>query len=208
MISSTMPWYSSSRRWASEPRRGSVMAPHSTRRPGAGLSTTPYPVTAVPGSIPSTLTSLGHRRQRFGVNVKVGMDLGDVVHFLQRVDELEERPGVLLLHLDRALRQHRDPSALHGDLLRAELILHGVKLVGRRRDQEAVAVRDHIFGAGIERRLERRVLVRFGCVYRDLSLAVEHPGHRVRRTEIAAEPREEMPHFGDRAGGFAPRPLD
>src|SRR6266498_2001491 len=88
-----------------------VRVPHSTSRgwgPGP-LSTTPYPSTAVPGSIPSTLTEalsglgLG---QVGGVDVEVGGDLGDVVQLFQHFHEPEDPLGVGSLHFHRVPGHH------------------------------------------------------------------------------------------------------
>src|SRR2546426_11975603 len=120
---SAMPSCNCCRRRASGARDARVMVPHSTSRPGRGgapfpspTSTTPYPVTDVPGSTPSTLTSPGHRRHRLGVNVEVGVDLGDVVHLFESLDQPEQVLSVFPLDLHVALREQRDLRTLHRNL--------------------------------------------------------------------------------------------
>src|SRR5919112_2646031 len=92
-------------------RAGVVSVPHSTSlgwRLGP-VSTTPYPITAVPGSIPSTFTArrsglgLG---QLGGVDIEVGEDLGDVVQLLEHLDQLEDPLRVDALDLDRVPGHH------------------------------------------------------------------------------------------------------
>ena len=74
--------------------RGVVrMTPHSTSEtaPSRARATTPYPVTAVPGSTPSTSASTSGIRSDLGevdVQVSVRIDLLDVVHVLQQVEQL------------------------------------------------------------------------------------------------------------------------
>src|SRR5438045_278436 len=99
-MSSVTPSWISCRREAS-PSRGRVrITPHSTSvsSPPALLSprTTPYPVVAVPGSIPSTITRLGSGpasglRHFRHVHVEVGVDLLYVVEVLERAQQLHER---------------------------------------------------------------------------------------------------------------------
>src|SRR5882724_12054923 len=111
-----MPACSSCKRWGRELEREKRITPHSIRRPKPApppfpVSITPYPVTDVPGSTPRILTmgtSLGHRRQCVGVDVEVGVDPGDVVHLLQRLEQIKQALGVGALDLHRALGKERD----------------------------------------------------------------------------------------------------
>src|ERR1019366_2066530 len=96
--------------------RGAPSAPFATRRAGSSFAlTTPYPVIAVPGSIPRTITGrvfaracgsrLSHRRK---IHVEVRVHFLHVVEFLQRLDELEQRLGVRAFHAHRAPGKPRE----------------------------------------------------------------------------------------------------
>src|SRR6059036_1867573 len=126
-MSSAMPACSSSSRWGSGVRRARLMTPHSISRPIPGaplpVSITPYPVTEVPGSTPSTLTSRRHRRHRLGVDVEIRRNLRDVVHLFQGFDQLEQLLRIPAVHLDGALGDHRDLRGLHRNPPRLELLL-------------------------------------------------------------------------------------
>src|SRR5229473_8308193 len=106
-----MPSCNSCRRWGRELEREKRITPHSIRRPNPApfpASITPYPVTDVPGSTPRILTagtSLGHRRQRVGVDVEVGVDPGHVVNLLQRLEPVEQPLNVSDVDLQGALGQ-------------------------------------------------------------------------------------------------------
>src|SRR5207245_6401540 len=138
---------SSARRRGRELRRAKVITPHSISRPGPPLwpsapfpvSTIPYPVAAMPGSTPSTLTSAAHRGHRLGVDVEVGEHLRHVVHLLELLDQPEQPLRVRALDLDRALRGHRDLDRLHSKTARLEPLLHGVEL-GRYSNVDVLIV--------------------------------------------------------------------
>src|SRR6266496_4069721 len=208
-----MPSCSSCSRWGNGMRRPNLITPHSTSRPMPGtpfpppVSITPYPVTAVPGSTPRTLTSPGHRGHRLGVDVEVREHLGDVVHLLESLDEVQQRLGVAPFDLHGVLRDHGDLGALHGELLGPQRFVHGVKLVRRRGDHEDVALAVHVLGAGVERRFHGHVFVGFPVHY-DLPLAVEHPRDRIGGAEVAAVAREHVADFGDGAVGVVGGRLD
>src|SRR5690348_4316248 len=106
-----------SRKRSASGSRGRVrITPHSTRETVAMLApsplTTPYPVVAVPGSMPRTITM--RRREssvaprHFGhVHVEVRPDLLNVVELFERLEQLEQRIAVLAGDHHRVLRDHR-----------------------------------------------------------------------------------------------------
>src|SRR4029450_6330669 len=105
-ISSVTPLWISSRR-SGRASRGLVrITPHSSSVGGRVPSplTTPYPVVAVPGSIPRTITlasaksRLRHLRH---VHVEVGFHLLYVVELLEAFEKLDQRLGVLALDATR-----------------------------------------------------------------------------------------------------------
>src|SRR5215210_4595426 len=72
-----------------------VRVPHSSSRWRRldPLSTTPYPRTAVPGSMPRTFTGIASGfglRQLSGVDIEVGEDLRDVVELLQHIHQPDD----------------------------------------------------------------------------------------------------------------------
>src|SRR5471032_1939705 len=99
-MSSVTPSKMSWRRDASGARGLVLITPHSTScdAPLPSERTTPYPVIAVPGSIPRTITGCGDEgsrlRHRGLIHVEVRVDLLHVVEFLERLDELEQRFGI------------------------------------------------------------------------------------------------------------------
>src|SRR5829696_4422774 len=102
-MSSETPSKISRRRAGSGSRARVRITPHSTSmgKPGPPPRTTPYPVFAVPGSMPSTSTRAacvrvsGRSAFELGqlgvVDLEVRPDLLDVVEILQRLDELQQR---------------------------------------------------------------------------------------------------------------------
>src|SRR5882724_11609851 len=185
--------------WSTRSRagRGSravvVRVPHSSSRGCCPdpLSTTPYPRTAVPGSMPSTLTGelsgLGLRQLR-GVDVEVRGDLGDVVQLFQHFHELEDTLGVRALDLHRVLGHHGELGRVDRELPGPKRVLHGVEGGGRGGDDVLVALAGEVLGTRLERGLERRVLIVLDGVQIDLALPVEHPGDGVGGAEVAAVP--------------------
>src|SRR3954467_12349920 len=127
-----MPSWISSRRAGRGSRARVLITPHSTSEGKAAPPprTTPYPVLAVPESMPSTSTRAASSwslevRQLGVVDVEVGPDLLHVVELLQGLDELEQRLDVVLArHGDRRLRDHRELRLGRDDLLRLERGLH------------------------------------------------------------------------------------
>src|SRR5438552_3054312 len=211
-ISATISACSSARRRGRELLRANVITPHSISRPPPGApfpaSTTPYPVAAVPGSTPSTLTSAAHRGHRLGVDVEVGEHLRHVVHLLELLDQPEQPLRVRALDLDRALRGHRDLGRLHRESARLEPLLNGVELARRSRDDQLIAVPRHVLGPRLERDLERGVFIGLPRVHHDLRLAVEHPRDRVGGAQVGAVPGEEVPDLGDGPVRVVGRRLD
>src|SRR6476469_9030218 len=103
MSSNTPSWISASR--AGSASRGLVrITPHSTSVSGfrPSLRTIPYPVTAVPGSMPRTSCGLDSRTRHLGdVHVEIRRDLLHVVEILELLEELHQRFGVLPFDVHR-----------------------------------------------------------------------------------------------------------
>src|SRR5687768_16576019 len=88
-----------------------VSVPHSMSLgcwPGAP-STTPYPRTAVPGSMPNTFTSMS---SGFGlgqlccVDIEVGENLGDVIQLFENIQEPDYALGIRSFDAYRVGRDH------------------------------------------------------------------------------------------------------
>src|SRR5258707_4486886 len=140
-----MPSWITRRRAGRGSRAVVVRVPHSSSRgcrPGP-LSTTPYPRTAVPGSMPSTLTAglsgLGLRQLR-RVDVEVRGDPGDVLEFLEHLHELEDPLRVGALDPDGVPGHHRELGRVDGELPAGERILHRVQGGRGRGDDVLVAL--------------------------------------------------------------------
>src|SRR5688572_13599013 len=89
--------------------RGRVRTtPHSSRetRPDPSPRTTPYPVVAVPGSIPRTITPGSGAGHVGHVDVEVRPDLLHVVEILELLQKPEQRLGVLAGDVHGVLRDH------------------------------------------------------------------------------------------------------
>src|SRR5579872_412539 len=189
-----------------KPSRGAVrITPHSTseREPrGSPESsvTMPYPVAAVPGSMPKTITPSHSRFRHFGeVDVEVRVDFLYVVQIVQLLHQLEQRLRRLPPEVHRGLRNHRDLGAVGGDALRVERCLHRVQRRRIRRDHEAVVFAREIFGTRLERGFERGLFIDALRRHENLTLALEHPRHRVRRAQIPAAARQLVANVGHRA---------
>src|SRR3954470_2630517 len=94
-----------------ESRPGVVSVPHSSSRwlRLDALSTTPYPRTAVPGSMPSTLTGVASGfclRQLCRVNIEVGEDLGDIIQLFQHIHQTHNALGIGTLNPHSITRNH------------------------------------------------------------------------------------------------------
>src|SRR6476620_4514874 len=112
------------------------MTPHSTSVGGRVPSplTTPYPVVAVPGSMPRTITDGSRLRHLRHVHVEVGFDLLHVVELLETLEQLDQRLGVLALDANRVLGKPHDLGARGSEALRVERRLHRVEVAHSRRD--------------------------------------------------------------------------
>src|SRR5215211_672480 len=118
-MSSETPSKISRSRAGSGSRARVRITPHSTStgKPGPPPRTTPYPVFAVPGSMPSTSTRAacvrvsGRSAFELGqlgvVDLEVRPDFLDVVEIFDRFDQLEQLFDALASHRDGALRHHR-----------------------------------------------------------------------------------------------------
>src|SRR3954469_15543558 len=99
------------RRTGSGAREGAVRVPHSTSTGcrADSPSTTPYPSTAVPGSMPSTLTGVpsGFRLGQLScVDIEVGENLGNVLQLFEHVHEPYNALGVGPFHPNRVAGNH------------------------------------------------------------------------------------------------------
>src|ERR671914_1520053 len=120
MSSLTPSWISRSR--APRGSRGRVrITPHSTRltRIAPSPATTPYPVWAVPGSMPRTITSSRLPGHVAHVDVEVRPDFLHVVELLERLDEPEHRFGIFPFDVHGVFWHHRKLRL--GDLETARL---------------------------------------------------------------------------------------
>ena len=70
------------------------------------------------------------------------------------------------------------------------------------RDLVGVALRLEILGTGVERGLESIILRILRCIDVELALSLEHPGHGIRRAEVAAAARKPVPNLGDSPVGI------
>src|SRR5471032_3363774 len=113
-MSSVTPSKMSWRRDASGARGLVLITPHSTScdAPLPSERTTPYPVIAVPGSIPRTITGCGDEgsrlRHRGFVHVEIRVDFLHVVEFFERFDQFQQRFGVRAFDAHRTLRNPRE----------------------------------------------------------------------------------------------------
>src|SRR5665213_1535245 len=82
--------------------------------PSGSVETTPYPVIAVPGSIPRTITGRGGKpsclRHRRHVHVEVRVHLLHVVEFFERLDQLQQCLGIPAFDAYGTLRNPRKLS--------------------------------------------------------------------------------------------------
>src|SRR6202521_3415234 len=136
------------------------------------------------------------------IHVEVGRDLLNVVEVLELLEQLDYRLRVLSGDVYRALWNESDLRL--GDresgFLEAGLdVVHRVR-VGR--DDELLALDLEIFGAGVQRRFHGCILFVLGRIDVDLSLPIEQVRHRIRGSQVAAEPRELVPDLGDGARGI------
>src|SRR5881392_2485599 len=88
-----------------------VSVPHSRRRGwwDEPVSMTPYPRTAVPGSMPSTFTAFASGlclRQLGCVDVEVRGHLRDVVQLFKHIHETNDALGIGSFDADGVLRDH------------------------------------------------------------------------------------------------------
>src|SRR5688572_23575922 len=177
------------------------MTPHSSRRGAMEGSpfTTPYPVTAVPGSMPSTIMRRSLRL--FQLQVAVRRDFLNVVQILELLQELHERLSRFSFDVDEVLRDGRNLRFGRKESFFVEggaYTLH----VGRIRGNDVLlTVGAEILRARLECRLESGIFTVLRGVEVDLPLSLEHPRHRVRGAEVASKPRELVPHFCDGAIG-------
>src|SRR6476620_12500942 len=150
---------------------------------------TPYPSTAVPGSIPSTFTdgASGFRLCQLScVDVEVGENLGDVVQIFQGIHETDDPLGVGSLDPHCAAGDHCQLGGVDCKAAGPERVLHQVKGCGSCSDDVLLTLASEILGSAVQRRLESRIFAIAGRIESDLPLPVEHPGYRVAGPKIPA----------------------
>ena len=109
-------------------------------------------------------------------NVVVGIDGLHVVLFLERLDQSQDRGGVLAFHADRGLGDHGGLRLDDGNPLDLQSLAHRLHFIRRGGDLENFFHRAHVGGAGFEGLLEHLVLLGLLGVHLDHAAAVEHPG--------------------------------
>ncbi|CAG9237355.1 hypothetical protein PSP6_740025 [Paraburkholderia tropica] len=139
---------------------------------------------------------------------RVGVHLLDVVQVFERVEQLLHLHGVVAGELDFGLRLHRDFGHFGLEARGFQRVLDLLEVV-RRADHfdTAVVVRHDVVGARFERGVHQLV---FGRARREHELAdvIEHERHRAVRAHVAAELRECVAHFRDRAGAVVGHGVD
>src|SRR5258707_12397280 len=120
------------------------MTPHSMSLAGSERSpfTTPYPVTAVPGSIPSTI--MQRSRCCFQLHVAVRCDFLNVVQLFQFLEKLHQGFGSFPLDVDHVLRNRGNLRLGRDESLCLELAFHRVHVCRIRMDDKMVAFRAEI----------------------------------------------------------------
>src|SRR5687768_8188127 len=121
-------------------------------------STIPYPVWAVPGSIPRTI-NLPRRRwtsrrgglgQDLAWQVEVGGHALYVVEVLERLDQSQILPSHVLADLDRGLGLHRDLRRLDLDAGRLQALAKWLKIAGIGHHLDRVGLRVDVVGASVD----------------------------------------------------------
>src|SRR5215218_4458928 len=166
-MSSDTPSKISRSRAGSGSRARVRITPHSTStgKPGPPPRTTPYPVFAVPGSMPSTSTRAacvrvsGRSAFELGqlgvVDLEVRPDFLHVIEIFDRLDELEQRLDVGAGDWNGALRHHRELGLRREDAARLERAPHGMKRGRIGGDDVLVVLTLKVLRPRLERRLQR-----------------------------------------------------
>src|SRR5580692_10059843 len=141
-------------------------------------------------------------------SLEIGVDILDVVMLVQQVDQLQQLLAGLVVHRHGILRLPRQRRLAGlaefclqrlGDL--PEGLLRGIDLV-------TVLAGGHVVGAGLDRRIQHRIVGGDPGVIFDDPGAIEHEGHRTGFTEIAAGLGEVGADVGRRAVAVVGRCLD
>src|SRR5580692_1729497 len=145
--------------------------------------------------------------QRVG-DLEIGVDVLDVVVLVQQVDQLQQLLAGLVVHRHGILRfpgQRRLAGLAEFGLQRlgdlAEGLLRGVDLV-------AVLAGRHVVGAGLDRRIQHRIVGGdLGVIFDDAG-TIEHEADRAGLAEIAAGLGEVGADIGRRAVAVVGQGLD
>src|SRR5512133_3183527 len=154
---------------------------------------TPYPSTAVPGSIPRPFTdgASGFRLcQLSRVDIEVGENLGDVVQIFQGIQETDDPLGVGSFDPHRAAGDHCQLGGIDCKTSGPERVLHQVEGGRNGGNDVLVTLASEILGPAVQRCLESRIFAVAGRIESNLPLPVEHPGYRVAGSQIPAIPAE------------------
>src|SRR4051794_5907042 len=170
----------------------------------------PNPRLAAPGSIPITTCMGTDSGRKLGClplgdlledllgNVEVGVHRVDVVVLFERVDQTEQRTGVALAHLNRALRLHRHLGRADLDAGLFERLAYRAERPRLAEDPELLTVLADVVGAGVDRR-QHVVLPIAGAVDGDDAALLEDPGNRSGLPEAAVVLAEGEPDVRGRA---------
>src|ERR1039457_5411443 len=123
----------------------------------------------------------------------------DVVRVLQRVDQPEDPPGLVLVKLDLDGGQERGLRGLVLDPCLLQRGAHRHQVTGLADHLERFTQVVDLFGARFQHRAEHIVLGHAGCLGHDHhALAMEHVGHRAGVRHGAAVTGQRGPHVGGR----------
>src|SRR5205085_2618535 len=159
--------------------------------------------------MPSTVTGCASRTGHLlDVHVEIRRDLLHVIEVFQLVEELNKRFGVLALDVHRRFGNESDLRLDYFDTGLLDRVLDDVNSMRIRRHHVLLFFRLEILGTAIECHFEDAVFFVLGAVDMDLSLAIEEIGHRIWRTEIAAESGELVANLGDGASWIVAQSRD
>src|SRR4051812_30677616 len=152
-----------------------VSVPHSTSRGwwDDPVSITPYPRTAVPGSMPSTFTALASGlclRQLGCVDVEVGGHFGDIVQLFQHIHETNDALRIGSFDSDGVLGNHGELGRVDGQSTAPERVLYRVEGGRRRGDDVLVTFARKILGSAVQRRFQCGIFIVPGCIEQNLPL--------------------------------------
>src|SRR6267154_4638493 len=139
------------------------MVPAITKRSSPPRSTMPNPVTALPGSTPSTRTpylhhqrprkkflSRGELRHHFIIDIEVGRHALHVIVVFEFFHHPEYLLGSAPRDLDSIFGHHRDFRTRHRDAGLFDRIAHGREILRRGHHLVAFFLADNVVGARLE----------------------------------------------------------